>query len=624
MKRPTLQLLGIASLSAALAACGGGGGDAATSSPSTAALISTSLSTDSLLPAVDQSTLAPLNDLAPAQTATRYDASTVSADGTVIAFTVYAPDIPVGNAAPLLIEGHGWGGKRTKNLDTTAYSDAANTPLQTAKLAMDYGKQGGKQPGHGWYVISFDQRGFGDSGGFANVMDPEIEGKDVKAIIDWAQANLPRLAYRKNSSGVQDPVVGAVGLSYGGGYQTIGAGVDKRIDALVPTTTWYDLRYSLYNQPKSEYLSLLVGVGAAGLGRAEPFTYQAFVDASTYNQVSADFSRKMYLHSAISYCEGASPDMQQPGIPAFFIQGSNDILFNLNEGFQAFECYRSNNSRSKFMAVRYGHPDVLVSSTSGSKFTEENVSCDGQSIPVARLAFSFLSQNLIDTRLDASYSADYLTVPDLRAVLEDGNPANGPKGETAEGKCYEVAKLGPNSSGAPIIQRGGSDVVASPSALQNLATGLPAALAGVVVPNDPTTLSSPALASFTGPSAGRVVTLEPASGTDRTLMGVASVRLSIAPTDPLSASIDNPPIVFLGLVRILPDGSQQLVHDQVWPVPGLGDQTVQLPGVSMVLHGNEQLGLVVFGYHPQYFNYYTRIPMSVNISNISASLPIVN
>jgi hypothetical protein len=105
---------------------------------------------------------------------------------------------------------------------------------------------------------------------------------------------------------------------------------------------------------------------------------------------------------------------------------------------------------------------------------------------------------------------------------------------------------------------------------------------------------------------------------------VASVRLSIAPTDPLSASIDNPPIVFLGLVRILPDGSQQLVHDQVWPVPGLGDQTVQLPGVSMVLHGNEQLGLVVFGYHPQYFNYYTRIPMSVNVSNISASLPIVN
>ena len=614
----------MASLSAALAACGGGDGSGS-ATPRTFALTTlTTTSTDTTVPTVDQSTLAPLNDLVPAQTASRYDASTVSADGTVIAFTVYAPNIPIGNAAPLLIEGHGWGGKRTKNLDTTAYSDAANTPLQTAKLAMDGGRQGGKQPGQGWYVISFDQRGFGDSGGLANVMDPEIEGKDVKAIIDWAQANLPRLAYRKNSSGVLDPVVGTVGLSYGGGYQTIGAGVDKRIDALVPTTTWYDLRYSLYNQPKSEYLSLLVGVGAAGLGRAEPFTYQAFVDASTYNQVSADFSRKMYLHSDISYCEGASPDMTQPGIPAFFIQGSNDILFNLNEGFQSFECYRKANAGSKFMAVRFGHPDVLVSSTSGSKFTEENVSCDGQSLPVARLAFSFLSQNLIDSRLNASYSADYLTVPDLRAVLEDGNPASGPKGETAEGKCYEVAKLGPNPSGAPIIARGGTDVAASPAAIQNMMTGLPPSLSGIVIPNDPSTLTSPTLAAFTGPSAGQVVTLAPASGADRSLMGIASVHLNVAPTDPLAASIDNPPIVFLGLVRILPDGTQQLVHDQVWPVPGLGDQTVQLPGVSMVLHGNEQLGLVVYGYHPQYFNYYTRIPMSVNISGLSASLPFVN
>jgi pimeloyl-ACP methyl ester carboxylesterase len=603
MKRKTWQLAGIAGLSAALAACGGSGDSASPASPRVVALSTVLSTTDSLVPAVDQSTLAPLNDLAPPQTASRYDASAVSADGTVITFTVYAPNIPVGNAAPLLIEGHGWGGKRTKDLDTTAYGDVANTPLQTAKLALDSGRQGGKQPGQGWYVISFDQRGFGQSGGFANVMDPEIEGKDVQAIIDWAQANLPRLAYRKNASGVPDPVVGAVGLSYGGGFQTIGAGVDKRLDALVPTTTWYDLRYSIYNQPKSEYLSLLVGVGAAGLGRAEPFTYQAFVDASTFNQVSADFSRRMYLHSAVSYCEGASPSMQQPTIPAFFIQGSNDVLFNLNEGFQAFECYRKTNNRSKFMAVRFGHPDVLVSSTSGSKFTEENVSCGGRSLPVARLAFSFLSQNLIDSRLDGSYSADYLTVPDVRAVLEDGNAASGPKGETAEGKCYEVAKLGANPSGAPLIQRGGTDVTASPAAVQNLLTGLPPVLAGVVVPNDPATLSSPAMTAFTGPDAATVVTLAGASGADRNLMGIASVHVNIAPTDPLSAGVDNPPIVFLGLVRTTPDGKQQLVHDQVWPVAGFGDQTVQLPGVSMVLHGNEKLGLAVFGYHPQYFNY---------------------
>jgi pimeloyl-ACP methyl ester carboxylesterase len=580
------------------------------------------LVTDTTSTLVDQATLAPLNDLAPAQAAGRFDATAVSADGAVIAFTVYAPSIAQGNSAPLLLEGHGWGGKRTRDLDTTAYADAANTPLQTAKLALDGGMQGGRQAGKGWYVISFDQRGFGDSGGLANVMDPEIEGKDVKAIIDWAQANLPRLAYRKNGAGALDPVVGAVGLSYGGGFQTIGAGVDKRIDAIVPTSTWYDLRYSIYNQPKSEYLSLLVGVGAAGLGRAEPFTYQAFVDASTMNRVSDNFSRKMAQHSAISYCEGSSATMQQPGIPAFFIQSSNDILFNLNEGFQAFECYRKANANSKLMAVRYGHPDVLINNSS-PKFTEENVACDGRSIPVARLAFSFLSQNLVSSKLDDSYSPDYLSVPDLRAVLEDGNPANGPKGETAEGKCYQVAKLGQYPSSGNIIQRGGASAAATPSSLANVVTGLPSPLASIIRVNDPATLDSPALKAFAGPDAAQVVTLLPPSGTDRTLMGMATVHVNVAPADPLQAALDNPPILFLGLVRVTPGGQQQLVHDQVWPVSGFGDQTVTLPGVSMLLHGGDQLGLAVFGYHPQYFNYYTRLPMAVNVSGISAALPLV-
>lgn len=614
-----LRASGLA-LTAALAACGGASDTASTKSASFAATLD--VVTDTATALVDQSTLAPLNDLAPAQAAGRFDATAVSADGSVIAFTVYAPAIAQGNSAPLLLEGHGWGGKRTRDLDSTAYADAANTPLQTAKLALDGGMQGGRQAGKGWYVISFDQRGFGESGGLANVMDPEIEGKDVKAIIDWAQANLSRLAYRKNSAGAMDPVVGAVGLSYGGGFQTIGAGVDKRIDAIVPTSTWYDLRYSIYNQPKSEYLSLLVGVGVAGLGRAEPFTYQAFVDASTFNRVSDNFSQKMFQHSAVSYCEGGSATMQQPGIPAFFIQSSNDILFNLNEGFQAFECYRKRNANSKFMAVRYGHPDVLINNSS-PKFTEENVACDSRSIPVARLAFSFLSQNLVSPKLNDSYSADYLSVPDLRAVLEDGNPANGAKGETAEGQCYQVTKLGQNPAGGTFIQRGGTSATATPSSLQNLVTGLPSPLASVIKVNDPTTLNSPALKAFAGPDAAQVVTLLPASGANRTLMGMATVHVNVAPVNPLQAAIDNPPILFLGLVRLTPDGQQQLVHDQVWPVRGFGDQTVTLPGVSMLLHGSDQLGLAVFGYHPQYFNYYTRLPMAVNVSGIGASLPVV-
>ena len=44
-----------------------------------------------------------------------------------------------------------------------------------------------------------------------------------------------------------DPLIGMVGGSYGGGIQLATAGTpDKRIDAIVPTITWNSLNQSLY------------------------------------------------------------------------------------------------------------------------------------------------------------------------------------------------------------------------------------------------------------------------------------------------------------------------------------------------------------------------------------------
>lgn len=184
-------------LAIALAGCGGAADTGAGSTPgvsmklasltslggiTTGAVVDTTMvsATDLL----DQGGLIPADPNAPASTPTRFDATTISADGTQIAFTVYVPQIAAGNSAPLILEGHGWGGKRTRDLDATAYDAVANTPLQTAKIALDSGVQGGKGTTRGRYVISFDQHGFGESGGFANVMDPVREGRDVSALID--------------------------------------------------------------------------------------------------------------------------------------------------------------------------------------------------------------------------------------------------------------------------------------------------------------------------------------------------------------------------------------------------------------------------------------------------------
>jgi ABC-2 type transport system ATP-binding protein len=71
------------------------------------------------------------------------------------------------------------------------------------------------------------------------------------------------------------------------------------------------------------------------------------------------------------------------------------------------------------------------------------------------------------------------------------------------------------------------------------------------------------------------------------------------------------------LPRPTPDGKLQRVHDQAQPVREFGEH-------DLPLHGTDQLGLVVFGYHPQYFNYYTKLPVTVKVSGITAGLPFLN
>src|SRR5690606_34375137 len=101
----------------------------------------------------------------------------------------------------------------------------------------------------GYGVLSFDQRGFGESGGKAHVENPEVEGHDVRRLVKVA-AKLPWV--RKD--GKNDPRMGAVGGSYGGGYQYLTAFEMLRtrgkpvLDALAPEITWNDLQDSLAPQ----------------------------------------------------------------------------------------------------------------------------------------------------------------------------------------------------------------------------------------------------------------------------------------------------------------------------------------------------------------------------------------
>jgi ABC-2 type transport system ATP-binding protein len=123
----------------------------------------------------------------------------------------------------MIMHSHGWGGSR------------ATQPDSFQEL-LD----------HGYGVLSFDQRGFGASGGQAHVENPAYEGKDVRKLVQLV-SGLPWV----RQDGPGDPRLAAIGGSYGGGYQFLGAFEELRLrgkpvfDALAPEITWYDLHQSL-------------------------------------------------------------------------------------------------------------------------------------------------------------------------------------------------------------------------------------------------------------------------------------------------------------------------------------------------------------------------------------------
>lgn len=93
----------------------------------------------------------------------------------------------------------------------------------------------------GFNVLTWDARGFGQSGGNVEVDSPAFEGRDVQALITYvsqqpeAQLDAPG-----------DPRMGMAGVSYGGGIQLVTAAIDKRVDAITPVIAWNSLLTALY------------------------------------------------------------------------------------------------------------------------------------------------------------------------------------------------------------------------------------------------------------------------------------------------------------------------------------------------------------------------------------------
>lgn len=284
-----------------------------------------------------------------------------------IGYTLFKPAAASGtNQVPFIVHSHGWGGSRS----TTGFSDWL---------------------GAGFGVLSFDQRGWGQSGGKANVEDPELEGFDVESVVDFI-ASLDWVKHDNNDP--NDPVLGAIGGSYGGGYQTIGALSEilhhgaTRFNALAPEITWFDLPSSLAPQgvPRSAWTTVLYAAGATHVpdfihkAQAWGFATGQFPDETTPAPIP-NLTKIFYEHSPHWFADhGIKLD-----IPVLFGQGITDNLFVLNQGWHNLTEVLTPAAQGKSFLIGYngGHvlPEVVpLSSQPGSAVALGTASdpCSGQ------------------------------------------------------------------------------------------------------------------------------------------------------------------------------------------------------------------------------------------------------
>ncbi|WP_297791339.1 alpha/beta fold hydrolase [uncultured Marinobacter sp.] len=524
-----------------------------------------------------------------------------SASGETIAFQVLEPiggiDCKVGH--PLVLHGHGFGGSRnTEGFEN--YREA------------------------GFTVISIDQRGFGESTGTVRVMDPEFEGRDLIQIMDWAEDNLEYLQHRNEPDLPKELnpnlVAGAIGGSYGGGFQLLLHGQDpgQRLDALVPDITWYDLRYSLNpgNVIKTGWDLVLVAGGEAGstaIGNdgLDPIIREILAQGATLNRFPEAGLDFFYYHSPAYRCTGEpvsvsdTPDLlnYQINPPAFDVdptpypkvdvlltQGMKDTLFNFNDAWRNFECLQSRGGDVRLLTHQTGHilpveapdeaqPAEYVDPTAGLLEIPGFQGAAGQ-FACGDISISDATLNWLEHHLQGKPLAGYFDGTDSEVCLslDDGQSISVPM-DSFPAPALEGGEL----QGDSVVER-------------------------TVVTDMPVASGYEAVATATQPPAALV--LGQAGENGATLGGIPTARLTVSDLtgrsscevelDPYAAGCD--PIVFIGLGKRAEGESRwQLIDDQIKPVRGLKDQEViELVGVAEALAPGDELALLVYGFHPQY------------------------
>ncbi|MBX7435194.1 peptidase S15 [Mycobacterium sp. Y57] len=213
---------------------------------------------------------------------------------------------------------------------TTGNPDDANPGYETIFYGPGLASAGATDPANpfvsmfreaGYNVVTWDPRGEFASGGVLQLDSPQYEGQDVSQLISWA-AGLDGVEL----DAPNDPNMGMVGVSYGGGIQLVTAAGDSRVDAIAPGWSWNNLPDSFY--PDEAFRTSYAGILLLGLvttgARINPQIYPAMITGATLGILTP---------GQIQLLQNSGPGQTVRGIdaPTLLIQGTVDVLFPLQQ-----------------------------------------------------------------------------------------------------------------------------------------------------------------------------------------------------------------------------------------------------------------------------------------------------
>ena len=519
-----------------------------------------------------------------------------------------------GESYPLVLHGHGYGGSRS------VAPDDFQQRLRDA----------------GYYVLSIDQRGFGESSGTVRVMSPDFEGQDLIAVLNWAE-DLEGLARRADGK----MMVGSYGGSYGGMYQWLLAGADpeERLRVIAPDIAPYDLTYSLDpNQViKSGWVLALVAAGevpvlglattgdptvivddvleqvarAEGL-REDPVIYEAAVRGALTNRIPEAALNLFRYHSLRYFCETEAagsqdgftigmPDPREvaPGglhqIDALITQGFRDTLFNFNEAANSYDCLKNLGGDVRLLTHQTGHVlpaslgtvgledplDPFYAALTLPGFQDAGGTQTCGSLDLYEVTFAWFEEKL---RGDENAIDAALGIGDNICLSLAEGDAIATQTITRGGEAFDLAMDTPAFSGALGVL---GSVLGSATREPLLQTQ----------------------SIYTAPTGGAVLAGIPRLNitVDQITNPVGALLGGILPENqPDDCAIDAlalgcDPIYFFALgKRAAGSARWDLIDDQLTPLRGFGSHELDMTGVAERLSEGDEVGVLIYGFHPQY------------------------